>query len=130
MCKIAGRVAIDQCDKKWKLSRSRKSVAFVAIMYNIWEAVVSSGSLLYGPHFAFMLWACRIFGDRPLLERLKLLHSLLRSQTASKLSTAVHQDQAELSMMWYKLQVSQKSYLHFICHHHTLATQHVRGKRF
>ena len=35
-------------------------------------------------------YANQIFGDRPLLEWLKLL---LRSQTASKLATAVHHDQ-------------------------------------
>ena len=68
----------------------------MATTYNIWKAVVSSGSLLYGPRFAFALWACQFFGDRPLLQRLKLLCSLLQSQTASKLPTAVHQDQGAL----------------------------------
>ena len=68
----------------------------MATMYNIWGAVVSSGSLLYGPRFAFAPWACQSFGDRPLLDWLKLLCSLLQSQTASKLLTAVHQDQGAL----------------------------------
>ena len=114
--------------KQWKLSRLRKSVAFVATTYNIWEVVVSSGSLLYGPRFAFAPWACQIFSDRPLLERLKLLRALLRSQTASKLPTAVHQDQGAPHDV-VQLAGITAIFISFATNH-TLATQHVRGKMF
>ena len=98
--------------KEWKPYRDRECCV-VATTYNIWEAVVSSDSWLYGPRFTFAPWDCQIFDDRPLLERLKLLHSLLRSQTASKLPTAVHQDQGALHDV---VQLAVIGYLCLVCH--------------